>query len=190
MGEARTSARRVTAKIKQDRALAMRIAGATYDQIARTPISEDDPRPLYSSRQRAHEAVSKALEALARESEGKTAELRALELARLESMQVALWPSTRPSRPVKCPECDYVLYREPDQGAVDRIVRIMERRSKYLKLDGSDETDDRMVALLEQQVSLAQQALVKAMERAGLSPAVQREVLEHAADILREADEG
>lgn len=189
-GESKTSARRVSAKIRQDRALALRIAGATFDQIARTPLGPDDPRTLYSSRQRAHEAVHKALKELKAESDGKTEELRALELARLESMQVSLWPSTRPSRHVTCEECGHTLFREVDQGAIDRVLKIMERRSKYQGLDASDQNDDRMVALLEQQVALAQQAMVTAMERAGLPPAKQREVLEHAAEILRETDPG
>lgn len=191
MGEAKSSARRVSAKIRQDRALALRVAGATFEQIANTPLSADDPRPLYSSRQRAHEAVNKALRELAAEAEGKSKELRTLELQRLESMQVSLWPATRPTRAVKCenPDCGWTLYREVDQGAVDRVLKIMERRSKYEGLDAADQNDDRMVAVLEQQVSLAQQAMVSAMEKAGLPPAKQREVLEYAAEILRAADE-
>lgn len=101
---------------------------------------------MYSSRKRAHEAVTAALKELREETRGSAEELRTLELARLESMQVALWPSTRPVKAVteECPNCQHqvVMYREPDKEAVDRVIKIMERRSRYLGLDAGGKADE------------------------------------------------
>lgn len=141
MPEARTSPRRIAAAERRRRALQLKLAGATFEQIARTPTdaANGDHRPLYSSRQRAHEAVQKALKEIQAETRGSAEELRTLELARLESMQMALWPSTRPTKPVsqECKGCgaEVTMYREPDKEAVDRVIKIMERRAKYLGLD-------------------------------------------------------
>lgn len=141
MAEAKTSARRIDSAERRKKALQLRLAGASYDQIARTPRAADDPRPMYSSRQRAHEAISVALKEIAKESRGSAEELRALELARLESMQVSLWPSTRPSKAVTCDECGNVMWREPSLEAIDRVIKILERRSRYLGLDAGGAAD-------------------------------------------------
>lgn len=134
-GESKTSSRRVDAAARQRKALQLRLAGASFEQIARTPRGDGDPRPLYSSRQRAHEAVGRALKEIRTETKGSAEELRTLELARLEAMQVSLWPSTRPSVPVTCTGCGNVMWRETDKEAIDRVIKIMERRAKYLGLD-------------------------------------------------------
>jgi hypothetical protein len=135
MAEAKTSARRVDAAERRRKALQLRLAGASFDQIARTRTSETDQRPMYSSRKRAHEAVQTALKEIAEESRGSAEELRTLELARLEAMQMAVWPSTRPSKQVNCDNCGHVMWREPVLEAMDRVLKIMERRAKYLGLD-------------------------------------------------------
>lgn len=135
MPESKTSPRRIQAAERRNRALQLRIAGATYEQIARTPFSEGDPRPLYKDRKRAHEAVMVALKELAQDTAGKGSELKALELARLESMQISLWPATRPSKQVTCDNCGHGLYRVPDHDAIDRVLKIMAQRSRYLGLD-------------------------------------------------------
>lgn len=137
MPEAKTSPRRILAAERRNRALQLRIAGATYEQIARTPLSDEDPRPMYKDRKRAHEAVMVALKELAEDTAGKGAELKALELARLESMQVSLWPATRPTKRVTCDDCGHTMWREVDKDAVDRILRIMAQRSRYLGLDAT-----------------------------------------------------
>jgi hypothetical protein len=190
-GEPKTSPRRITAAARRKRAVELRIMGLTFEQIAAAPTSDTDARPLYptNGRQRAHEAVMTEMAELAKSTRGMTAELRQIELARLDQLQVSMWPSTRPTRRVECPECHHVLWREPDQGATQTVLRIMERRAKYEGLDASDEADGRMVSLMEQQAALAHRAMVGAMDRAGISPEKQREVLEHAADIFREVEE-
>lgn len=140
-GESKTSARRIDSAERRRKALQMRLAGASYDQIARSPRGGGDDRPMYSSRQRAHEAVSSTLKEIAADSKGSAEELRALELARLESMQVSLWPSTRPSKEVRCEGCGAVMWREPSLDAIDRVIKILERRSKYLGLDAGGRAD-------------------------------------------------
>jgi hypothetical protein len=141
MAEAKTSARRISADERRRKALQMRLAGATYEQIARAPIGPNDPSPMYSSRKRAHEAVSTALKEIQDENKGNAEELRTLELARLEAMTMSLWPSTRPTKQVACDACGNVMWREPTLEAIDRVIKIMERRARYLGLDAGGKAD-------------------------------------------------
>ena len=140
-GEQRASPRRIDAAERRRKALQLKLAGATYEQIARTPVAAGSDQTLYSSRKRAHEAVKRELDELAAETKDTAEQLRAMELARLESMQVALWPSTRPSRPVTCDGCGHEMYREPSLEAIDRVIKILERRAKYLGLDAGGRAD-------------------------------------------------
>lgn len=193
-GEARTSPRRLSSAQRRLRAFELKKAGLSYEKIAATPTSTEDPTPLYpgpNGRKRAQEAVAAHMRELAKETDGVARELRALELARLDELQVSLWPSTRPVRAVYCPEagCHGVMYREVDHDSVRSVLQVMQRRAKYVGLDASDVNDGRVVALMEQQVALARQAVAYGMEQAGLAPEVQREVLEHAATFLRHAEQ-
>lgn len=188
MVEARNSPRRVTARIKRARAVQLKMGGLSYQQIADSHISPDDPRPLFSSRQRAFEAVKIALAQVKKETEESAGELRSLELERLDALHMSLWPATRPSRSVTCDSCGAVMWREPDLGAVGRVLEISKQRSTLTGMNAADETEERAVTVLEQQVALAHQAMVGAMARAGIPPDKQREVLAYATDILREAE--
>lgn len=193
-GESKTSPRRVTAAERALRAVELRKAGMSYEQIATQPISATDKRQLYpgkDGRKRAFDAVNGHLMQLARDTRGRVEELRALEIARLDDMEVAITPSTRPARAVRCPEegCRGVMWREPDVAAVNARLRLGERRSKLEGLDATDVNDARMVELLEEQVALTHRGLVTAMDRAGVPDTMQREVLSHFADALREAEE-
>jgi len=140
-GEQRASPRRIDAAERRRKALQLKLAGATYEQIARTPIEPGSTQTLYSSRKRAHEAVKKELDELAVETKDTAEQLRAMELARLESMQVALWPSTRPTKAVTCEGCGTTMWREPSLEAIDRVIKILERRAKYLGLDAGGRAD-------------------------------------------------
>lgn len=176
--------------MKRLRAIQLRIGGATFEQIANTPIDPEngDNRPMYTSRQMAHKAVSDALRETARETAEAGAELAALELQRLDSMHVSLWPGARPSRAVTCTHCNATMWREPDLGAVGRLLEISKRRSALLGIDAADLNDERMVALLEEQTALTRTAVSAAMEKAGVPADKQREVMQHAAAFLREAE--
>jgi len=89
-------------------ALELRKAGVTYEVIA--------GQLGYANASGARKAVVSALKATLREP---AAELRELELARLDAMLLPLW------RPVQA----------GDEKAVDRALRIMERRARLLGLD-------------------------------------------------------
>lgn len=137
-GEPQSSPRRLSAAARRQRAVDLRVAGLTFEAIAQTPTSRDDPRPLYpgpSGRQRAHEAVMAAMAAVVKDTRGQTAELRAMELARLDTLQMSLTPGTRPARSVACEECGHTMWREVDHDAVRNILQVMGRRAKYLGLD-------------------------------------------------------
>lgn len=110
-----TAPRRVTAAERRKQAVLMRQAGATYEAIG---------EKLGISPQAAHKTVDKALTKTQRETSEAADKVRQLELSRLDAMQAALWLSA-----VK-----------GNHGAVDRILRIMERRARYLGLDAIDES--------------------------------------------------
>ena len=102
------SERRLRGTAKKRRALELKITGLTYRQIA----DELD----YRSPASAHAAVMRALrETLAEPAE----ELRQLEVGRLDALLEAVW-------------ADAMTGKLP---AVDRVLRIGERRAKLLGLD-------------------------------------------------------
>lgn len=106
----KTAPQMVDAALSQTEALRLRQSGATFQQIA--------DRLGYSDRSGAHRAVMAALKESVTEP---NAEMRSLELSDLASLQDALWPSANAG----------------DQGAVDRVLKIMERRAKILGLDAA-----------------------------------------------------
>jgi len=121
---------RVKAHDRHLQALELRKAGATYQAIAE--------QLGYASPRGAHKAVASALKATLREPADA---LRELELARLDSALLAIWRRVQSG----------------DDKAIDRLVRIMERRAKLLGLDEPPRTKvtltlddiDREIARLE-----------------------------------------
>lgn len=107
-GEDAASPRLIDAAEKRAKALELRKAGATYDQIAR--------QVGYADRGGAYRAVATALKQI---TEEPAHEVRQLELERLDAMLLGLWPNARKGK----------------EGAIDRALRIMERRAKLLGLD-------------------------------------------------------
>jgi hypothetical protein len=104
----RSQTKSVMAHERHLRALELRKAGATYRVIAEQ-LGYADPKG-------AHKAVASALKATLREP---AAELRELELTRLDAMLLALWPEVSAG----------------GEKAVDRALKIMERRARLLGLD-------------------------------------------------------
>lgn len=97
-------------RLKRERACALRLAGATYAQIAK--------ELGYASHTSAMRAVEDGMSTRVSES----AEMvRDQELARLDELLLGLWPTAR----------------KGDPAAVDRVLRVMERRAHYLGLDAS-----------------------------------------------------
>lgn len=100
--------RKVEAHTRQLHALELRKAGVTYEGIAK--------QLGYRSPEAAFQAVKAALKSTLQEpAEG----VREMELKRLDDMLLAMWPQVKSG----------------NQGAIDRCLRIQERRSRLLGLD-------------------------------------------------------
>jgi len=138
---------------KDRQALELRKAGAGYEQIARTMG--------YANKGGAHKAVMRALrESIERRNE-LAADVRELELQRLDEMMLGLWPEARKGKWL----------------AIDRVLRIMERRACYLGLDapkkqeitGADggpiEIDNRVILTEEQRAERILAIVERARER-------------------------
>src|SRR5262249_5396385 len=106
----KTSADMIDAALRQTEALRLRQAGNTFAQIAEM-LGYSDPSG-------ARNAVMAALRENVTEP---NAEMRALELARLDALHAALWSEALAG----------------DLPTVDRILKLMERRAKILGLDAS-----------------------------------------------------
>ena len=98
---------------RQRKALELRKAGATYEQIA-SQLS-------YADRSGAAAAVKAGIKAIIAEP---AQEVLALELQRLDAMLLGLWTKAKSG----------------DVAAVDRALRIMERRANFLGIDAPKAT--------------------------------------------------
>ena len=110
MGHSKASQTRLLALENQNKALELKIAGATYDQIARA---------LKVSKKTAWTYVQKALEERKRQRLVNTDQYVEVELARLERLFAAVWPNA-----VK-----------GDLKHIDRAIRISQERRTLLGLD-------------------------------------------------------
>ena len=104
---------KIATQEKRAQALSLRKAGATYEQIG---------QHLGVTKQRAAQMVREAMDATIREPADN---LRALEDQRLDDLLRGL----------------YAQAVKGDLGAIDRILRIMERRAKLLGLDAPVRTE-------------------------------------------------
>lgn len=111
-GNNRTGQKRVTAAEKRRQAVELRKAGATFEEIAEALG--------YSNKGTAYRAVEQALREAVREP---ALQLIELEVQRLDLMLRALWPQVVSGK----------------LGAVDRALRIAERRSRLLGLDAAQQ---------------------------------------------------
>jgi hypothetical protein len=114
--ESKTSPRKMRARDREVEALNLRKSGATYDQIGKT---------LGITTQGAYKAIIRSLQRLNEKNSEGSDELRRLEVERLDRMLAAIWGQ--------------VL--NGNQGAIDRALRIGERRAKLLGLDAPTKTD-------------------------------------------------
>lgn len=106
----KTSAAKAVALDRQVKALELRRMGKGYAEIAAA---------LGIGLASAHRYVKSGLAEAKAQIEGSAAELKAEELSRLDAMLAAIWPDAR----------------KGGGAAIDRVLRIMERRSKLLGLD-------------------------------------------------------
>lgn len=106
----KNSAARARALDAQVKALELRRMGKGYVEIGAA---------LGIGKSQAHRLVQAGLEDARAQVEGSASELKAEEVSRLDAMLAGLWPEARKGH----------------LGAIDRVLRIMERRSKLLGLD-------------------------------------------------------
>ena len=117
---------RLTTAQKRAKAIQLRIAGASYEQIA--------AKVGYASRGAAHKAVNEEIAKIPREP---AKDLLALELQRLDAMHLALWTQA---------------IQEKDQFAIDRIVKLMDHRAKLTglyQMQAEDNSEAVKTALLD-----------------------------------------
>ncbi len=108
-----TTAQKITTAERRRQAVALRLSGATYESIGET-IGVSTPA--------AFKLVKTALEKLAKDTETDAVPLRELELQRLDRLQFGLWAKAQ----------------KGDLNAVDRALKIMERRAKLLGIDAPE----------------------------------------------------
>ena len=109
MGKGKHSAKAIEKSEKAVQALELRKAGATYDQIAE--------QLELATRMTAWRLIDGAITERMENSEA--AKIRHMELERLDSLLLSMWQKAVAG----------------DLKAVDRVLRIMERRARYLGLD-------------------------------------------------------
>jgi hypothetical protein len=107
-GESKTSERRIKAREKQGKALEYRKGGVTYQKIA--------DLLGYKTPTGAEKAVKAALDRI---TEAPAKQVRKLELERLDAILTSIWGQIAKGH----------------LGAIDRAIKIMERRARYLGLD-------------------------------------------------------
>lgn len=126
---------RVRAAQLQDRCLQLRSAGMSFREIA---------RELKVAPATAYKAVARGLAAVNAGCREQAQELRALEALRLDQMQAALWQQAT----------------DGDVRAIDRILRIMERRARLLGLDEPERRETKL-EIDPQQARFRRELLVK-----------------------------
>jgi hypothetical protein len=141
---AKKDARTANALERDEKALTFRKQGWSYDAIAR--------ELGYGARCHAYRAVKKRIMALRRECNEVAEDVRVIELTRLDALLAGLWEKAASG----------------DPQAVDRALRIQERRAAYLGLDSP-----RLLKIeLERELATHVERL-----KAGLAPDVYEQVL-------------
>lgn len=121
----KTSPKAIKAAEMGLRALELRKAGATYETIAQMLG--------YSSKATAFNAVTRIMSQSKREA---TKEAFEMELRRLDDLMMTLWPLARAG---------------DNMAAIDRVLRIMERRAKLLGLDAPEQSQQQIQQIIRVQ---------------------------------------
>lgn len=121
---------------REGRALELRRAGVAYDDIALAVG--------YGNRGSAYRAVQRAIRRAHREP---AEALRALESDRLDDVHRAVWPKAITG----------------DLAAVDRVIKVQERRAKLLGLDAGDAAQIKLTERQGEMVALAIQRILSAL---------------------------
>ena len=120
------SGRRIDALLLEKYSLDLRIQGLTYDQIADELEKQNfmNPNGGFYTQPAIYQAVKRAVQKLNTEVTETAKHSRTLELRRLDKMLQQMMAQAIAG----------------DQFAVDRVIKIMERRAKYLGLDAPTKT--------------------------------------------------
>jgi hypothetical protein len=127
------TATRVRTRQRERDAIRYRLAGATYADIA---------EKLGVSEVGAYKIVKRVLEREAKETAERGQEIRSVEVKRLDALLVMSWKRAA----------------QGDLGAVDRILRIMERRARLLGLDSPERIEHSGALTIELLDSVLDQA--------------------------------
>lgn len=120
----KTGSKAIQALERSMKALELRKAGATYENIAQMLG--------YSSKSTAFSAVNRLMQTAKREGSKEAFEI---ELRRLDDLFMTLWP----------------LARQGEMPAIDRCLRIMERRAKMLGIDAPDRSQQQIQQVIRVQ---------------------------------------
>ena len=121
-----SSSRKAITAARRKRALELRIQGKSLAVIA---------EELGISVPAVSKLIRTAMEATAKEIAGNADELRALEVERIDRLLDSLWERATESHEAYNPIAEEMETVCPELGAVDRVVRLMERRAKLLGID-------------------------------------------------------
>lgn len=161
----------------------LRAQGYTYQQIA------DQLR--YSDKGEAHHAVQRALQAIVKEPAEK---LRTLELARLDAMYEAAMRVLERKHVTVSNGQVIRLDNEPIEDdtpvlqAIDRLLKVQERRARLLGLDAPKQLDIALEKRLNDDAQLVTDALTAALDAIDLSDEQRAAALGAAQQRLEAAD--
>jgi hypothetical protein len=182
-------ASKVTVREREQQATALHLAGKKFDEIAEIVG--------YTNRGTAYETVMRALR---RETVADIEEIRNVEIARIDAMLESIWPlaTEDPEWVRQFADAKKVVPLHDDEGrevvfivpsfakleAIAKIIRLMERRARYLGLDHADGLAQRLTELREQESELMVQFMTSVMDEVGLTddqraklePAMQRQL--------------
>lgn len=123
MGKSKTGAGKLTTAEVRERVLQLRLSGASYREIGAV---------VGVNASTAYRHVRKAIAAIEKRCAEQAAEIRRLELERLDALQMALWPRAL----------------NGDEKATRQVLRVMERRAALLGLDEAAETERTVAEVL------------------------------------------
>ena len=135
----KNTAKTIHTREKSLKALELRKAGASFDQIGKT---------LGMTRQSAHALVKREHDLLKAVCQETASELRQMELARLDEIQLKLWD------------------KRGDPRAADTLLRLFERRSKLMGLDAPVKIENENSSVISSEITIQADKLTNdAMEQ-------------------------
>jgi hypothetical protein len=182
-------ASKATIRQRERQAVALHLAGKKFDEIAEIVG--------YADRGAAYNATMRAIK---RETVEDIEGIRSVEIARIDAMLDSIWPvaiedpewvrqyaDAKKVVPLQDEEGREVVFIIPSFAkleAIAKVIRLMERRARYLGLDHADGLAQRLTELREQESELMVQFMSSVMEeigltdeqRAKLEPAMQRQL--------------